>query len=160
MKLWHFSDGPIQRFEPRDGLVWAIDDAHAPSYWFPRDVPRGTWWADESTTDEDLARFLGDAPRVHAIQREWLDEFRAGRVYAHRLPPATFVPHDDVAGYWVSREAVEPAEVIELSGLEQRHAEHGIELRVVDDLQAVWDEVIASTVVYSGIRLPKLVRRT
>jgi hypothetical protein len=44
--LWHFSeDDSIRRFEPRakeehdceEPLVWAIDDAHAPAYWFPRE---------------------------------------------------------------------------------------------------------------------------
>jgi hypothetical protein len=167
--LWHVSDRPgIGRFEPRavehhdsgEALVWAIDDDHVPAYWFPRDVPRGTWWANAQTTDADVERFLGAAPRVHAIQREWVDEFRAGRIYAYRLPPETFAPYDDVAGYWVSRDAVEPLEVLELDDLPRLHAERGIELRVVDDLAAVWDEVIASTVAFSGIRLRNLARRT
>lgn len=169
MTLWHVSgEAHIARFVPRvaatqdtaEALVWAIDDAHVPAYWFPRDVPRGTWWADAHTTPEDAARFIGGARRVHAIQREWLDELRAGRVYAYRLPTDTFEPYDDVAGYYVSRETVVPLETVELADLPALHAEHGIELRVVDDLQALWDEVVASTVAYSGIRLPNLARRT
>lgn len=169
--LWHVSEQPgIARFEPRaveahhsqEALVWAIDDAHVPAYWFPRDVPRGTWWATEETTDADVERFLdGDrARRVHAIQHEWLDEFRAGRVYAYRLPPDTFASYDTIAGYYVSRVPVEPVEVLELDDLPSLHAQRGIELRVVDDLAAVWDEVIASTLAFSGIRLRNLARRT
>jgi len=169
--LWHVSENPgISRFEPRENpaahsqesLVWAIDDAHVPAYWFPRDVPRGTWWATEQTTDDDVDRFLGGdrALRVHAIQREWLDEFRSGRIYAYRFPTETFEPYDATAGYYVSSVAIEPAEVIELTDLERLHAERGIELRVVDDLAAVWDNVIASTVDFSGIRLRNLDRRT
>jgi hypothetical protein len=76
--LWHVSeDGAITRFEPRandehdstEALVWAIDDDHVPAYWFPRDCPRGTFWAIESTGDDDIERFLtGDrSRRVHAI---------------------------------------------------------------------------------------------
>jgi hypothetical protein len=51
--VWHFSEEPgIAQFEPRTGaagapdeaLVWAIDAEHAPSYWFPRDCPRVTFW--------------------------------------------------------------------------------------------------------------------
>jgi hypothetical protein len=170
MTLWHMSDrGGIARFEPRanpaahsqEALVWAIDDAHVPAYWFPRDVPRGTWWADAGATDDDVDRFLGGdrARRVHAIQREWLDDFRTGRVYAYSLPPERFEPYDTIAGYWVAREAVEPVEVLELDDLPRLHDERGIELRVVDDLAAVWAEVIASTVDFSGIRLRNLADR-
>jgi hypothetical protein len=168
--LWHVSENPrIARFEPRsvevhdsqEPLVWAIDDAHVPAYWFPRDVPRGTWWATAETTGADVERFLGGerARRVHAIQREWLDDFRAGRVYAYRLPPATFEPYDENAGYYVSRAPVEPLEAIELTDLEGKHRDAGIDLRIVDDLKALWDEVIASTVAFSGIRLKKLADR-
>ena len=171
MTLWHVSDrAGIARFEPRavehhdssEALVWAIDAEHVPAYWFPRDVPRGTWWATDETTETDVDRFLGGdrSRRVHAIQREWVDEVRSGRVYAYRLPAEPFEPYDRVAGYYVSRVAVEPVEVRELDDLPGQHEQHGIELRVVDDLQAVWDEVVASTVAYSGIRLPNLGRRT
>ena len=53
--LWHVSENPgIDRFEPhvsataaeREPLVWAVDTRHLPLYWFPRDCPRGTFWAD------------------------------------------------------------------------------------------------------------------
>jgi len=165
--LWHVSeDGAIRRFEPRanaahdspEPLVWAIDDAHVPAYWFPRDCPRGTWWAVESTVDADVARFLGGdrAKRVHALQSDWLDAFRAGRVFAYRLPPETFERYPRAAGYWVSREPVEPVEVVELRDLPALHAEAGIELRIVDDLRSVWAEVIDSTLEFSGIRLRNL----
>ena len=54
MRLWHVSeDGSIRLFKPRsvashdsqEPLVWAIDDEHVPAYWFPRDFPRGAFWA-------------------------------------------------------------------------------------------------------------------
>jgi hypothetical protein len=167
--LWHVSeDDAIRGFEPRaveshdspEPLVWAIDDAHVPGYWFPRDVPRGTFWAIDSTTDEDVERFLtGDrSRRVHAIESSWLDEVRRGRVFAYRLPPETFEPYPPAAGYWVSREPVEPLEVVELDDLVGRHAEAGIELRIVPQLGPLWERVIVSTLQFSGIRLRNLDR--
>lgn len=167
MTFWHVSDdGAIARFEPRanpehdspEALVWAIDDAHVPAYWFPRECPRGTFWAIESTSDEDVERFLtGDrSRRVHALQADWLDRFRAGRLFAYRLPPATFERYERAAGYWVSREPVEPLEVGELGDLLACHAHAGIELRVVPDLASLWNRVIASTLEFSGIRLRNL----
>jgi hypothetical protein len=165
--LWHVSeDGAIPRFEPRanpehdspEPLVWAIDDAHVPAYWFPRDCPRGTFWALDSTTDDDVERFLtGDRTRrVHALQSDWLGRFRSGRVFAYPLPAASFERYERAAGYWVSRTAVEPLEVLELDDLLARHAEAGIELRVVPDLRSLWNRIIASTLEYSGIRLRNL----
>ena len=167
MALWHVSEnGAIRRFEPRaspehdspEALVWAIDDEHVPAYWFPRETPRGTFWAVDSTSDADVERFLtGDrSRRVHAIQAEWLDSLRTARVFAYELPEPTFERYERAAGYWVSREAVEPLSVTPLGDLLERHAAAGIELRIVPDLSAVWERVIASTLEFSGIRLRNL----
>src|SRR5262249_581963 len=76
------------------------------------------------------------------------------------LPDAPFEPYGRAAGYFVSREAVEPIEVAELGDLLARHAEAGIELRIVPDLHSLWERVIASTLEFSGIRLRNLARRT
>lgn len=167
LALWHVSeDATIGRFEPRanpqhdspDPLVWAIDSEHVPAYWFPRDVPRGTFWAVETTTDEDVERFLtGDRTRrVHAIESSWLGQLRAGVVYAYRLPRETFEPYGRAAGYWVSRAPVEPVDVDRLDDLLALHADAGIELRVVPALLPLWERVVASTLEFSGIRLRNL----
>ncbi len=168
MELWHVSeDGTIPRFEPRanaghdspEALVWASDDEHVPAYWFPRDCPRGTFWAVESTTEADVERFLtGDrARRVHALQADWLGRLRVAQLFAYRLPPATFERYERAAGYWVSREPVEPLDVSPLGDLLERHAAAGIELRIVSDLNALWQQVIGSSLEFSGIRLRNLV---
>lgn len=163
--LWHVSeDATIARFEPHraatamhdEPLVWAIDTRHLPLYWFPRDCPRGTWWADETTTAEDADRLLAGASRVHALQADWLGFMRSAHVVAYRLPEETFVEDADVGGYWTSREAVEPLEMVELGDLLQLHAAAGIELRIVPDLWALWQRVIASTAQFSGMRLRNL----
>jgi len=47
----------------------------------------------------------------------------------------------------------EPLERVELGDLVERHAKANIELAVDDDLPALWQRVIASTLDFSGIRL-------
>jgi Family of unknown function (DUF6886) len=154
--LWHVSEDPtIDRFEPRgadDPLVWAIDTRHLPLYWFPRDCPRATFWADCDTTDDDVDRFLsGDrGRRVHVIEPAWLDPMRTTRVVAYRMPEQTFEPWDR---FWISRAAVEPLELVELGDLLARHAAAEIELRIAPNLLSLWDSVVASTLDFSGIRL-------
>lgn len=136
-------------------LVWAIDTRHLPMFWFPRDCPRGTFWAGPATTEADVQRFLdGDrSRRVHAIEADWLEGMRAARVYAYRLPEATFRPHSSVGGYWVSAEAVAPLERVEFGDLLGRHAAAGIEMRIVPTIWPLWDRVVASTLEFSGSRL-------
>jgi hypothetical protein len=159
--LWHVSeDAAIARFEPhlsrtadlQEPFVWAVDTRHVPLYWFPRDCPRGTFWATRDTNAVDLDLLAG-ATRVHAVEGAWFERVRSARVVAYRLPEHTFAPHPEVGGYWISGEAVEPVEMVELVDLLVLHAEAGIELRLVANLWPLWNRVCESTLEFSGIRL-------
>jgi len=161
--LWHYSEDPsLSRFEPRPvadpaapAVVWAIDTRHAPGFWFPRDCPRGCIWPGAATTAADRERFFGQTAtgRVHVMESAWLDRLRACRLYAYRLPAASFTRHDEVSGYWTSREPVDARERVSCGDLLARHAEAGIELRVTPSIWPFWHRVIASTVEFSGSRL-------
>lgn len=159
--LWHVSEAPaLRRFEPHlrpghdanEPFVWAVDTRHLPLYWFPRECPRATYWADGRTSDDDVERFLGGdrARRVHAIESAWLERMRTTRVVAYRTPEATFERRDR---FWVSRSAVEPLDVAELGDLVALHADAEIDLRIVDSLAPLWARVVSSTLDFSGIRL-------
>ena len=161
--LWHVSeDASIASFRPQRNpaasidapLVWAVDTRHLPMFWFPRECPRATFWADSATSREDAEQFLhGGHGRVHAIEGAWLERVRSARVFAYRLPESPFTPHPEVGGYWLSEETVEPLELVELGDLLARHAEARIELRVVPNLWPLWNRVIVSSLQFSGIRL-------
>jgi hypothetical protein len=161
LTLWHASDDPnIEIFRPHraptalvdDELVWAVDDAHLPAYWFPRDCPRATFWVGPNTSAADR-EWMNGAARVHAIEWAWWDRVRAATIYLYRLQPTTFSLHDSEAGYYVSREAVAPLERLRIDDLVQKHADAGIELRLLKNLWPLWDRVVASTLEFSGIRL-------
>jgi hypothetical protein len=152
--LWHVSqDDSIGRFEPRDGKVWAIGTRLLPLYWFPRDCPRATFWAESTTTDRDVDRFLGGdrARRVHVVEPGWLEPMRTTQVLAYRMPGDAFVENDD--RFWISAEPVEPLEVLELGDLVERHEQAGIELETEPDLLDFWDEVVGASLGFSGVRL-------
>jgi Family of unknown function (DUF6886) len=152
--LWHVSeDDSIDRFEPRDGKVWAIATRLLPLYWFPRECPRATFWAESTTTDGDVERFLGGdrAGRVHVVEPEWLEPMRTTRVLAYRMPGDTFVENED--RFWISAEPVEPLEVAELGDLVERHEQAAIVLDTESNLLHFWDQVVGASLGFSGIRL-------
>jgi len=162
--LWHVSEDPaIAEFRPHraataqedEALVWAIDTRHLPLYWFPRECPRGTFWADAATTHADVERFLGGdrLARVHSVEPPWDEQMRRARLYAYRLPEDSFVPYEPAGGYWISRETVEPLDLQRLGDVVELHRTAGIELRIVPRLLELWNDVIASTLEFSGIRL-------
>jgi hypothetical protein len=159
--LWHASeDDSIELFRPHraptsdrdEDLVWAIDDDHLPAYFFPRDCPRATFWRCPRTLAQDTL-LLGGAERVHAIEWAWWERFRAARIFLYRLPGDQFEILNEEAGYYIARSAVRPIERIEIADVVGKHAEVGIELRLVDNLWPLWDRVIASSLCFSGIRL-------
>jgi hypothetical protein len=161
--LWHYSEDPsLSRFTPHvpatnpgaRPLVWAVDTRHAPLFWFPRDCPRGCIWRVSTTTPEDREEFFGQsaASRIHVIEADWLAGLRSCRLYAYRLPVASFRPHE-VGGYWVSEQPVEAVEQIVIDDLTGRHAHARIELRITPSIWPFWRRVVGSTVGFSGSRL-------
>jgi hypothetical protein len=167
--LYHFSEDPhIERFRPhvpatnpthRAG-VWAIDDAHAPLYWFPRDCPRVTAWprdSGERTAFE--AAWVTTAPRVHAIETAWLAPLRTTTVYRYELPPDAFAPWADASGQWFAVAEVRPPAVTPLADLLALHATAGIELRVVPSLWPLHDLAVSDRWDFSIVRMRNALSR-
>lgn len=164
MRLFHFSEdtsirwfGPIgSATEPgKRALVWAIDEEHAPHYFFPRDCPRVCLWIGAQTSAADRARFFGvtSAPKVIAIERAWLNRLREAKIWVYQMPPETFRVEDENAGYYVSAEAVVPLGVEPLGDPLERLASAGVELRLTPSLAPLRDALVPSTVPFSMIRL-------
>jgi hypothetical protein len=162
--LWHVSEDPsLSRFVPHraptaisdEPLVWAIDTRHLPLYWFPRDCPRCTFWAGDRTSDADVERLLGGdrSVRIHVVEDRWLERVATATLQLYRMPEPTFTEDPATAGYWVSREPVDALERRTVSDLVGRHLAAGIPLRTLQNLWPLWDQVTASTLEFSGMRL-------
>jgi hypothetical protein len=167
-EVLHFSEDPtIERFVPHvvptsgtnTPYVWAVDWRNAPSYWFPRQCPRAMAWVRDGTTPADRDRIIGAGcgDRVHAIEYAWLDAMLSTELYAYRFADDRFEPITAPGAQphaWVATDTVTPLAPPEPVGnLLECHATAGIQLRLLADVWPFWDEVIASTVGYSGIRL-------
>ncbi|HEY0636653.1 MAG TPA: hypothetical protein VGD67_03335 [Pseudonocardiaceae bacterium] len=139
--MFHFSHEPgIREFGPRGDppRVWAIDAAHEPSYWFPRDCPRVTFWSERPHP------LLGAARRVHAVEWAWLDRLRAAEVHRYEFDPAPFTVLDAEAGYHEAATTVRPIAVRPMGDLLAAHAAAGVELRFLSTLWPLADAVVAA----------------
>jgi hypothetical protein len=164
--LYHYSDDPnIAVFEPRlmprrpevdEAFVWAVDDAYAFTYCFPRDCPRIIIWPLESTTEADRERWFGssDARAIAHIEWAWFEPMRATTLYRYTLPAGTFeaVGAESGPGNYVSRSAVTPLAVEAVPDLFAALRGANIEVRVLETLTPLWD-VWSSSLHASGFRL-------
>jgi hypothetical protein len=160
--VFHYSEDPaISRFVPhvpatnpaQPPSVWAIDARHAPLYWFPRDCPRVTVWANDETQHALLReRFVTAARRVQAAPLEWLDRIRGCVLYEYELDATSFVSWSEAEGQWVAHESVVPLAVRAVGDLLARHVDAGVELRLVPDLAPLRAAVITSGFPFSIVR--------
>ena len=160
--VFHYSEDPsIARFAPHvprstpvdAPAVWAIDADRAPLYWFPRDCPRATVWANHDEQRTRLhAIFNTTADRVQVAPCEWQDRMSTVALYEYRFDAVGFAPWDDAEGQWISRVEQLPIGVAECGDLIERQRSHAIDLRFVEDL-AVWREtIVASGLPFSIVR--------
>lgn len=146
--LYHFSENPlIERFVPHvprtnpdhPPAVWAIDEAHAPLYWFPRDCPRVAVWPLPGTTDAFAAAFDTQAHRLHVIEAGWLARMHTTTVYRYTLDATPFRRWPPADGQFISDGEVVPRAVEPIGDLVVAHRSAGIELRVVPSLWPLRD---------------------
>jgi hypothetical protein len=165
LRLFHVSErADIEGFEPRrlpgsaddaPPVVWAIDEEHLDNYLLSRDCPRVCFRASAASRAEDVRRFLGsDAGAVVvAIESGWEPRARSTPLHLYRLPAETFTCQDRNAGYFVSSAVVSPLERIHVARpLDLLHS-RGAALRVLPSLWPLHDEVAASTLAFSMIRM-------
>lgn len=157
--LFHVSDrGDIERFAPRTlnggpPRVWAIDAAHLCNYLLPRDCPRVAFRAGPDSLPADVSRLLAPHRRVVAIEAAWHERVHAATVFVYELPPEPFALSDANAGYCTSPTPVTPLSRRVLTNLPERLAEHGAALIVQPSLWPLHDEVAASSLAFSMIRM-------
>lgn len=162
--LFHLSETPdIIRLDPKlqRPVVWAVSEDRLRNYLLPRDCPRVTFFAGPKTSAIDRERFLGESSAVVAFESVLLDCVRQTRLYCYHLPDESFHCVDNCAGYFHSFEPARPTRVEVLDDQLAALASRGVEIRIVPSLWPLNDAVVASSLVYSIIRMRNaLVRAT
>jgi hypothetical protein len=164
MKLFHVSeDASIELFEPRptpamlppgDLAVWAISEDKIANYLLPRNCPRVCFAPPpEANATCPLDPLRSRAKRVIAIESEWFQRAYAARLFLYEMPANTFsLCHKD-AGYWISREPVQPVSVTNIGNPLEALLQTGAELRILPSLWDLHDGAIEAGAVFSMIRM-------
>ena len=161
--VFHSSeDGTISRFVPHvpqtnpshPPAVWAMDAEHSPLYWFPRNCPRISVWANDDAQRAILRdTFQTDASRICACESRWIDGVRRARVYRYAFDGEQFAPSTGAEGQYVSGEVVIPRSVDVLDDLLALHAAAEVELRFTPKLGPLMDRMLASGLPFSYVRI-------
>jgi len=166
MRLFHVSEEPnITEFYPRTptrvdmdkstGLVWALTEACLPNFMTPRDCPRVAYHVAGSTIPTDVAKFFSSATARHcvAIEHVWFERLAKVDLYLYEFDPEAFYLQDEVAGYYVSEQLQKPISVTKINDCFAELFKRGVEVRLLDNLWDLADEVKQSTLNWSLCRM-------
>lgn len=166
MRLFHVSEEKeIKIFHPRKPsrkdlvesvpLVWAIDEKRLPNFLTPRDCPRVTYHKNHQTSDEDCQRFFSSSTSTHvvAIEHAWFDVMKTTTLYIYEFDSKHFILQDAIAGFYVSKHSEVPIACHVIKDPFQALFDRGVELRVLDRLIDLRDQVILSTLNWSMCRM-------
>jgi hypothetical protein len=158
--LYHVSEtADINEFEPRwseaqgAAIVWAVHERRLHNYLLPRNCPRVCYTVNSQTSPADVAQFVDASQSVVAIESRWVQRMQSTTLYLYELPEATFRECDEGAGYHISEQRVVPVTVTRIDNPMRAILERGVELRLMRDLLAFGDQVVASTLQFSLIRM-------
>ena len=165
-KLFHVSEeAGITCFEPRPSpsylpgitgdVVFAISGFLLHNYLLPRDCPRVTYYPAATTRVLDKERFMGDssADFIVIVESGWYNRIKETMLYCYEFPPDNFNVIDELAGYHVSYKPVTPLAVILIEDAMSAILERNVELRFTPSLSDIANEVIASSLNFSLIRM-------
>lgn len=172
MRLFHVSEeSNIQVFEPRlptrsdldptVGLVWAIDEKRLPNFFTPRDCPRVTYHVGPHTTESDKKYFFSSRSISHSVvvESKWFNIIQNTTLYIYEFNTKDFVLQDDVAGYYVAKSVQYAKDKFVVSDLFSELTKLNVEIRIVDNLWDIADEVKASTLNWSLCRMANAMPR-
>jgi hypothetical protein len=152
---FHPRPPPSPEVGPYYDCVWTIEHNFLVNYIAPRDCPRVIFRRRGNTSDADAERLLGasNAAHIMTIERGWLERAQTTAITLYAFERG---PHwqlfDANAGVYLARETVKPVARHLIPNPVAALATYGCELRIVDNLWPLIDDVVASTMRFSIIR--------
>ncbi len=158
----HYSEDPtIDEFVPHvpatnpdtPPLVWAIEPAYAPLYWFPATAHGVAVWANDDVGQRRLAaRFDTVARRVQWAWRRDEASVRSTQLTEYTFDAEPFDAWPDAEGHWCAPRPVRPIGRRVLDDLVEEQSRAGVDLRFVADLATVRAAVLDARLPFSVVR--------
>lgn len=164
MRLFHVSEeANIKEFDPRipyrndmdksKGLVWALTEPSLPNWLTPRNCPRVGYRVTDETTNDDRAKFFSSTSRhCIAIEHAWFERMLNTTLYLYEFDVENFY-FDETAGFYVSDQTEKPIAVYKYENLFKELFNRHIEVRLVDNLWRLAEEVRDSSLKWSLCRM-------
>lgn len=160
--LYHFSEeSNIKLFKPRvkhnrqdmPPVVWANDQEHEHTFYFPRNCPRIVYRRNEGISAEDNLKFFGitNADTVITVENHWYETIMNTTMYRYSMPAESFKLFDKTAGYYISEHEITPTEIKPINNLLKRQVDLGIDVRFTTNLSPLREALRHSTVSDFGI---------
>jgi hypothetical protein len=171
MRLFHVSEEDnIEEFVPRipyredmdksKGLVWSLTEPSLPNWFTPRDCPRVGYRVTDGTTNDDISKFFSSSSHhCLAIENAWYERMASTSLYVYEFDVKNFY-FDETAGFYVSDQTEKPIAVYKYDNLFEELFKRNIEVRIVNNLWKLAEEVKTSSLKWSLCRMghaqPKL----
>ena len=166
MQLFHVSEeSNIRVFEPRiplrtdvdstKGLVWAINEECLPNFLTPRNCPRVTYYSTDKSSKEDKEKYFSSKSSKHvvAIEHKWFETMKNTVLYLYEFDISKFCLQDEIAGYYVSEVTQVPIKQIIMTNLFNELSNRNVEIRIVDSLWDLSDEIKRTSLNWSMCRM-------
>lgn len=166
MRLFHVSEeSDIKIFEPRiptrndmdkkEGLVWAVDELRLPNFLTPRNCPRVTYHISKDTKEDDIKKYFTSITATHTvvIENKWFEIMNETHLYLYEFDTNEFELQDNTAGYYVSKTTQRPIAVYRMNNLFHELFVRNVEIRIVDNLWKIGEEIQRTTLNWSLCRM-------
>lgn len=164
MRLFHVSEEPnIQAFVPRipyrkdmdksKGLVWSLTEPSLPNWLTPRNCPRVGYRVSDETTTEDISKFFSSSSKhCVSIEHAWYERMANTTLYVYEFDDTNFY-FDEIAGFYVSDQTEIPIAVVQYNHLFDELFKRNIEVRLINNLWPLAEEVKKSSLTWSLCRM-------
>lgn len=164
MRLFHVSEeANIKQFVPRipyrkdmdksKGLVWSLTEPSLPNWLTPRDCPRVGYRVTDEATNDDISKFFSSSSHHCVyIENAWHERMASTTLYLYEFDVSNFY-FDETAGFYVSDKTEIPIAVFKYDNLFKELFNRNTEVRIVNNLWKVAEEVRSSSLKWSLCRM-------